>query len=65
MNTDSNKPSENGFQTNHMNEWFEKKALHMAHLNIHYLYPKLNEVKFLTNEKNKDNFGFSVYVKLF
>ena len=39
-----------------MNAWFEKKGLHIAHLNIHYLYPKLDEVKLLTNYQNIDIF---------
>ena len=56
MNTNSNKPSINGSQTHHMNAWFEKKGLHIAHLNIHYLYPKLDEVKLLTNYQNIDIF---------
>ena len=56
MNTNSNKPSINGSQTHHMNAWFEKKGLHIAHLNVHYLYPKLDEVKLLTNYQNIDIF---------
>ena len=56
MNTNSNKPSINRSQTHHMNAWFEKKGLHIAHLNVHYLYPKLDEVKLLTNYQNIDIF---------
>ena len=37
-----------------MNAWFEKKGLHITHLNIHYLNPKLDEIKFLVSEQNVD-----------
>ena len=37
-----------------MNAWFEKKGLSIVHLNIHYLYPKLDEIKVLTNYQNID-----------
>ena len=43
INNNSQGPIGNGSQTNHMNAWFEKKGLHITHLNIHYLYPKLDE----------------------
>ena len=31
----------------HTNAWFSKKGLHISHLNVHYLYPKLDELKIL------------------
>ena len=37
-----------------MNAWFETKGLHITHFNIHYLYRKLDEIKFLINKQNLD-----------
>ena len=31
--------------------WFNKKGLHMMHLNIHYLYPKLDEIKVILSQQ--------------
>ena len=43
INNNSQGPIGNGSQTHHMNAWFEKKGLHITHLNNYYLYPKLDE----------------------
>ena len=56
VNINSNKSPGIGSQAHHMNAWFGKKGLHIAHLNIHFLYPKLDEIKFLTNNQNIDIF---------
>ena len=32
--------------------WFSKKGLNLAHLNIHYLYPKLDEIKLLLRQQS-------------
>ena len=32
--------------------WFKKKGLHVMHLNVHYLYPKLDDLKLLINEQS-------------
>ena len=32
-------------QSIHMNAWYSNKGLHITHLNIHFLYPKLDEIK--------------------
>ena len=34
-----------------MNAWFSSKGLHISHLNVHYLYPKLDEIKHLLNDQ--------------
>lgn len=37
------------------NKWLKNKGLHFCHLNIHYLYPKLDEIKtLLHNQTNID-----------
>lgn len=33
-----------------VNSWYQKKGLHIAHLNIHYLYPKLDEIRHICSE---------------
>ena len=39
----------------HKDAWFISKGLHICHLNVHHLYPKLDEIKILLNEqKNID-----------
>ena len=35
----------------HMDAWFVSKGLHICHLNVHYLYPKLDEIKILLREQ--------------
>ena len=35
-----------------MDAWFVSKGLHICHLNVHYLYPKLDEIKLLLHEQN-------------
>ena len=35
-----------------MDAWFNSKGLHICHLNVHYLYPKLDEIKILLHEQN-------------
>ena len=35
-----------------MDAWFASKGLHICHLNVHYLYPKLDEIKILLHEQN-------------
>ena len=41
----------------HMDAWFVSRGLHICHLNVHYLYPKLDEIKILLHEqKNIDIF---------
>ncbi|KAL4238884.1 hypothetical protein ACF0H5_003591 [Mactra antiquata] len=39
-------------QTTHSakNKWFEKQGIKIMHLNIHYLYPKFDEIKILLSE---------------
>ena len=56
VNINSKKSTGIGSQAHHMNAWFGKKGLYIAHLNIHFLYPKLDEIKFLTNDQNIDIF---------
>ena len=34
--------------------WFQQKGVHIVHLNIHYLYPKLDEIKLLLSSQNID-----------
>ena len=35
-------------------KWLLNKGLHICHLNVHYLYPKLDEIKILLHEQNID-----------
>ena len=35
-------------------KWLQNKGLHFCHLNVHYLYPKLDEIKMLLHEQNID-----------
>ena len=35
-------------------KWLQNKGLHICHLNVHYLYPKLDEIKILLHEQNID-----------
>lgn len=47
-------------QSRHMNTWYTNKGLHVSHLNIHFLYPKLDEIKILLNlQENIDIFCLS------
>ena len=34
--------------------WFEKKGMKKFHLNVHYLYPKLDEIKLILSQHNVD-----------
>ena len=52
LNGDSYSSQEDGSQCPHMNAWFGAKGLHITHLNVHYLYPKLDELKLLLSEQN-------------
>ena len=44
--------SQSDLQNHHMNTWFPSKGLHITHLNIHYLFPKLDEIKILLNDQS-------------
>ena len=44
--------SQSDLQNHHMNTWFPSKGLHISHLNIHYLFPKLDEIKILLNDQS-------------
>ena len=35
-------------------KWLQNKGLHFCHLNVHYLYPKLDEIKMLLQEQDID-----------
>ena len=35
-----------------MNAWFSSKGLHFTHLNVQYLYPKLDEIKLLLHDQD-------------
>ena len=35
----------------HTDAWFVSKGIHICHLNVHYLYPTLDEIKFLLHEQ--------------
>ena len=52
-NIDQNITPNSNQQNHHMNAWFPEKGLHFTHLNIHYLYPKLDQIKLLLH--NQDN----------
>ena len=54
VNSNAQRLLGNGSQNHHMNAWFEKKGLHITHLNIHYLYPKRDETKCLLSQQNID-----------
>ena len=55
IDSDSYISQDSESQSPHMNAWFETKGLHTSHLNIHFLYPKLDEIKYLTsNQQNID-----------
>ena len=56
LNGDSYSSQEDGSQCPHMNAWFGAKGLHITHLNVHYLYPKLDKLKLLLSEQNIDIF---------
>ena len=34
--------------------WFSEKGLKIVHLNVHYLYPKLDEIKIILANQNID-----------
>ena len=47
----------NAYVTNSQNSsepWFRSKGLKIVHLNIHYLYPKLDEIKLLLSNQDID-----------
>ena len=56
LNDDSYSSQEDSSHCPHMNAWFGAKGLHITHLNVHYLYPKLYELKLLLSEQNIDMF---------
>lgn len=39
------------FDSHQIDQWFTKKGLNIVHLNIHYVYPKLDEIKMVLNEQ--------------
>ena len=45
-----------GTQSPQVNVWFNTKGLNITHLNRHYLYPKLDQLKLLVLEQNIDIF---------
>ena len=38
---------------------FKKKGLHILHLNINILPPKIDEIRFIGNQSNASNIGIS------
>ena len=40
-------------------KYFQKRGLHILHLNINTILPKINEIQFITNESNASITGIS------
>ena len=52
---DSQIPHIDGIQSPQVNAWFNTKGLNITHLNIHYLYPKLDQLELLVLEQTIDS----------